>query len=126
MSGSFYEIFSRVMKVLVGKKVTIPGSFKRYIYVHTHLLLIYGCVHVICSKSNRSAISCSCRATSGYLYPLDKGFIFVHKPAVYIKFDGIASVNFARMSGSAGVSRSFDFEVEMKDGNGHHFSSLMK
>ena len=30
MSGSFYEIFSRVMKVLVGKKVTIPGAFKRY------------------------------------------------------------------------------------------------
>jgi structure-specific recognition protein 1 len=50
----------------------------------------------------------------------------VHKPAIYIKFDGIASVNFARMSGSAGVSRSFDFEVEMKDGNAHHFSSLMK
>lgn len=30
------------------------------------------------------------------------------------------------MSGSAGVSRSFDFEVELKDGNAHHFSSLMK
>ncbi len=29
MSGSFYEIFSRVMKVLVGKKVTIPGAFKK-------------------------------------------------------------------------------------------------
>lgn len=78
------------------------------------------------SKNNQSAIACSNRATSGYLYPLDKGFIFVHKPALYIKFDGIASVNFARMSGSAGVSRSFDFEVEMKDGNAHHFSSLMK
>ncbi len=31
MSGLFYEIFSRVMKVFVGKKVTIPGSFKRYV-----------------------------------------------------------------------------------------------
>lgn len=30
LSGSFYEIFSRVMKVFIGKKVTIPGSFKRY------------------------------------------------------------------------------------------------
>ena len=60
---------------------------------------------------------CSNRATSGYLYPLDKGFKFVHKPALYIKFEGIASVNFACMSGSAGASRSFDFEVEMKDGN---------
>lgn len=30
MSGSFYEIFSRVMKVFIGKRVTIPESFKRY------------------------------------------------------------------------------------------------
>ena len=31
LSGSFYEIFSRVMKVFIGKKVTIPGSFKKYV-----------------------------------------------------------------------------------------------
>ena len=36
MSGSFYEIFSRVMKVLVGKKVSIPGSFKRWEYTHNY------------------------------------------------------------------------------------------
>ena len=29
MSGAFYQLFSRVMKVLVGKKVTIPGAFKK-------------------------------------------------------------------------------------------------
>lgn len=78
------------------------------------------------SNNNQCAITCSSRAASGYLYPLDKGFIFVHKPAVYIKFDAIASVNFARMTGGAGVSKSFDFEVELKDGNVHHFSSMMK
>lgn len=78
------------------------------------------------SSNNQCAIACSNRATSGYLYPLDKGFIFVHRPAVYIKFDAIVSVNFARMSGSAGISRSFDFELEMKDGNVIHFSSIMK
>ena len=78
------------------------------------------------SNNNLQAISCSNRATNGYLYPLDKGFIFVHKPTIYIKFEGIASVNFARMTGGAGVSRSFDFDVELKDGNVHHFSSMMK
>ena len=91
-----------------------------YTLIHTHL---YSCT---CSSSNQRAITCSSRAASGYLYPLDKGFIFVHKPAVYIKFDAIASVNFARMTGGAGVSKSFDFEVELKDGNVHHFSSMMK
>ena len=39
MSGSFYEIFSRVMKVFVGKKVTIPGSFKRYVGIYFYLII---------------------------------------------------------------------------------------
>lgn len=78
------------------------------------------------SNNNLQAISCSNHATNGYLYPLDKGFIFVHKPTIYIKFEGIASVNFARMTGGAGVSRSFDFDIELKDGIIHHFSSMMK
>ena len=90
---------------------------------HTHVHTRCTCTY---SNNNQCAITCSSRAASGYLYPLDKGFIFVHKPAVYIKFDGIASVNFARMTGGAGVSKSFDFEVELKDGNVHHFSSMMK
>ena len=32
MSGMFYEVFSRVMRVLVGKKITVPGTFKRYFH----------------------------------------------------------------------------------------------
>ena len=31
MSGTLYEVFSRVMRVLVGKKITVPGSFKTYV-----------------------------------------------------------------------------------------------
>ena len=34
MSGMFYEVFSRVMRVLVGKKITVPGTFKRCVHVH--------------------------------------------------------------------------------------------
>lgn len=106
LSGRLFEVFSRVMRIVVDKRITVPGSFK--------------------TNNELCAVPCSCKATSGFLYPLDKGFIFVHKPAVFITFDAIASVNFARMSGNAGVSRSFDFEVDLKDGAVHHFSSLMK
>ena len=35
------------------------------------------------------------------------------------------TVNFERMS-SGGVSRSFDFDIETKDGSIIHFSSLMR
>ena len=29
MSGSLYEVFSKVMRALVGKKITVPGPFKK-------------------------------------------------------------------------------------------------
>ena len=94
-----------------------------------HVFNIKNCFYFcfyFCSSNNQTAITCSHRATSGFLYPLDKGFIFVHKPAVYVKFEDIVCVNFARMSGVAGVSRSFDFDLDLKDGTTMHFSSLMK
>lgn len=59
------------------------------------------------------------------LYPLERGFIFVHKPPVHIRFDEISSVNFARVAGGGGSSRSFDFEVETKSGS-YVFSSIEK
>ena len=29
MSGVLYEVFSKIMRALVGKKITVPGSFKK-------------------------------------------------------------------------------------------------
>ena len=58
------------------------------------------------------SIACSYKAATGFLYPLDRGFIFIYKPAMHIRFDEISSVNFARGSGS--TTRSFDFEIETK------------
>ena len=53
--------------------------------------------------------------------------IFVHKPTVYVKYEQVACVNFARVSsGGSGASRSFDFEIDLKNGNGYTFSSIMK
>ena len=30
MSGALYEVFSKIMRALVGKKITVPGPFKRF------------------------------------------------------------------------------------------------
>ena len=79
MSGTLYEVLSHVLRVLVGKK-----DYSARLFQHSRRYLLL---------------------TNSFLYPLDKGFIFVHKPTIYIKFEGIASVNFGRMSGGAGVSR---------------------
>ena len=54
------------MKVMVNKKITLPGSFTGH--------------------SGTQAISCSHNAASGFVYPLERGFIFVYKPPIYIRF----------------------------------------
>lgn len=57
------------------------------------------------------------------MYPLERGFIYVHKPPIHIRYEEITSVNFAR---SGANTRSFDFEVELKSGVVHTFSSIEK
>lgn len=106
MDGPIYEIVSRLMKAVVGRRITVPGTFK--------------------SHNGLSCITCSYKAGSGMLYPLERGFIFVHKPPVHVRFDEISSVNFARVAGGGGSSRSFDFEVETKSGTTYVFSSIEK
>ncbi|KAJ3588357.1 hypothetical protein NHX12_011950 [Muraenolepis orangiensis] len=76
MSGSLYEMVSRVMKALVNRKITVPGNFQGH--------------------SGTQCITCSYKATSGLLYPLERGFIYVHKPPVHLRFEEISCVNFAR------------------------------
>ncbi|XP_042202637.1 FACT complex subunit SSRP1-like [Callorhinchus milii] len=101
MSGPLYEVVSRIMKSLVSRKITVPGNFL--------------------GNSGAHCITCSYKASSGLLYPLERGFIYVHKPPVHIRFDEISHVNFAR---GTTTTRSFDFEIETKQGSQYTFSSI--
>ena len=69
------------------------------------------------------AISCSYKAASGFVYPLERGFIFVYKPPIYIKYEEVKNVNFARSGGS---NRSFDIEVHTRGDSVYTFSSIEK
>ena len=75
------------------------------------------------SHSGSPAIQASYKAAVGLLYPLERGFIFVHKPPIYLRFEEIAFVNFSRSTGS---NRSFDFEIEAKASATFTFSSIDK
>ena len=33
MNGPLYEIFAKIMREIVGKKITVPGSFKKYVFM---------------------------------------------------------------------------------------------
>ncbi|NP_001156579.1 structure specific recognition protein-like [Acyrthosiphon pisum] len=103
ISGPTYGVLAQVMKAIVNRKITTPASFKGH--------------------SGTSAIGCSYKAAAGYVYPLERGFIYIHKPPIHIRFEEISSVNFARGGGS---TRSFDFEIELKNGVIHTFSSIEK
>lgn len=103
MSGLEYEIVSRIMKTLVNRKITVPGNF--------------------IGHTGTQSIQCSYKAATGFLYPLERGFIFIHKPPMHIRFDEVASVNFARSSGN---TRSFDFEVETRGGTVFTFVGVEK
>ncbi|KAJ1532076.1 hypothetical protein ONE63_000705 [Megalurothrips usitatus] len=103
VSGPTYEVMGKVMKAIVNRKITVPGSFVGH--------------------SGTPAVGCSYKAAAGYMYPLERGFIYVHKPPIHIRYEEINSVNFAR---SGANTRSFDFEVELKSGVVHTFSSIEK
>ncbi|KHN87755.1 FACT complex subunit ssrp1-B [Toxocara canis] len=103
MSGNVFEVVSKIFRVMVDMKITVPGTFVGH--------------------SGTPAIMCAHKQTSGFLYPLEKGFVYVHKPPMYIRFEEISSVNFARSDVS---TRSFDFEVEMKGGSTLVFNSVEK
>lgn len=101
MSGPSIDVFSSVVKAVVKKRINLPD------YVN----------------GTNSAISCSYKNNNGLLYPLERGFMYVHKPAIHVRFEEISSINFARSDGS---TRSFDLEIETKAGSTHIFNSIEK
>ncbi|VDK66042.1 unnamed protein product [Onchocerca ochengi] len=103
MSGTVFEVVSKIFRVMVDMKITVPGSFVGH--------------------SGTPAVMCAHKQASGFLYPLEKGFVYVHKPPMYIRFEEISCVNFARSDVS---TRSFDFEIEMKGGSLLIFNSVEK
>uniref|UniRef100_A0AC35EQG5 FACT complex subunit SSRP1 n=1 Tax=Panagrolaimus sp. PS1159 TaxID=55785 RepID=A0AC35EQG5_9BILA len=55
--------------------------------------------------------------------PMDKGFMYVPKPPIYIRHEEIANVNFARSDIS---TKTFDLEITTKGGTSFVFSSVAK
>ncbi|CAG8642219.1 14762_t:CDS:2, partial [Acaulospora colombiana] len=100
-----YEVFSNVFHVLAKKKIIKPSGFK--------------------SQHDEVAVKCSLKANEGYLYPLEKCFLFIPKPPTLIKNGDIDKlmrfqlVFRVSMTGNAGkgaltTSRTFDVKFCMK------------
>jgi structure-specific recognition protein 1 len=94
MRGSLSNLVAKTFKVIAKKKVFIPGKF---------------------SNANQQAcIKCAYRANEGLLYPLEKQFVFIHKPPILVRFNEVESVEFQRYAGGQGSTRNFDLCVNLK------------
>lgn len=120
MRGLLYEIMAKLFRVLIKSKIIIPGNFLGLVYFKILKFILF---KTLFSASGTAAISCALRQASGYLYPLEKGFVCIHKPPMYIRFEEIDNVHFARSDVS---TRSFDFEILQKTGTSLLFSSVGK
>jgi structure-specific recognition protein 1 len=94
MQGSLCNLIAKTFKVISKKKVFVPGKFEN----------AYG----------KACVKCALRASEGHLYPLEKSFVFIHKPPVLIRFDEVDSVEFQRYQGGAGSTRNFDLSVKLE------------
>lgn len=94
MHGQLSNLIAKTFKVIAHKKVFIPGKFA--------------------NANQQACVKCALRANEGHLYPLEKQFIFIHKPPVLIRFDEVESVEFQRYAGGQGSTRNFDLCVTLK------------
>ena len=101
-----HSIVAQIFRGLAGKKVVTPS--KDFISHH-----------------QQSGVKCSVKASEGYLFFLDKSFMFVPKPAQYISFENISVIVLSRVGGAISASRTFDLTITLKGGQGEHqFSNI--
>ena len=98
MRGTLSNLIAKTFKVISRKKVFIPGKFA--------------------NATQQACVKCAVRANEGFLYPLEKQFVFVHKPTIIIRFNEIESVDFQRYAGGQGSTRNFDLQVNLKESMG--------
>jgi len=103
LSGALYQIVVKLFRVFVGIKVTVPPKAD--------------------NGEESNAVNCSHKQSHGLLYPMEKGFMYVPKPPIYIRFEEISAINFAR---SDVTTKTFDLEISVKTGGSYTFNSVAK
>ncbi|KAK4686032.1 FACT complex subunit SSRP1/POB3, partial [Tremellales sp. Uapishka_1] len=102
-----FQVVSRVLKSMTGKKVTPPGSFR--------------------NSQGLNGIKANVKAIQGELYFLEKGLIFIAKQPIYVEFSKTESISFSRVGGGIALAKTFDMRVVSKtEPNDHVFSAISK
>lgn len=101
-----HEVVGNLFRGLTGRRMIVPGSFSS--------------VHA------QAGVSCSLKASEGYIFPLETCFMFVPKPTVYIPLSEIKFVTFSRVGAQvSSSSRTFDMSITLiNNGGEHQFSNI--
>ena len=92
LEGPAYDIITTMIKFIAKKSVFVPSGFV--------------------TNKNNQCLKCSVKASEGYLFPLNKSMIFVHKPTTFIWHDDITHVELLWVSEYVGSTGwSFDLKV---------------
>lgn len=107
LEGYTYDVICDLFKIFTGQKISGCGEFL--------------------SSFDQRGLKCSVKANDGFLYPLDRGFFFIHKPPIYVAYSSVSAVEFTRVNASSATStRSFDLIVYTKDGNEYQFNHIQR
>ncbi|KAK1444941.1 fact complex subunit ssrp1 [Babesia gibsoni] len=90
LTGKTYSVVTKLFGTLVGKPIVVPGEFK--------------------SDKGESGFSCTYKATSGHLFPLNRSLLFIVKPVIFIRLST--------------QNRLFAFSVSTKMGQEYEFTNI--
>eukprot|EP01088_Endostelium_zonatum_P012790 TRINITY_DN27066_c0_g1_i1.p1 TRINITY_DN27066_c0_g1~~TRINITY_DN27066_c0_g1_i1.p1 ORF type:complete len:558 (-),score=161.05 TRINITY_DN27066_c0_g1_i1:62-1735(-) len=113
MKGRPMKIFKTVLTTLTGKTfvTTTPKNGPEFK-----------------STTDAPAIKCSFKLdTNGFLYLLEKAFLYLPKPTTILAYSDVTFVEFGRMSsGTSTSTRTFDFIVHTKNGSDYAFTGIAR
>ena len=106
--GPSGDVFVRLLKAVGGCKLTRQGQFT--------------------AADGGHAVKAANKAEVGHLFPLEKSFFYLPKPATLLHYADVESVEFERHSGphAAATQRTFDVAVSMRAGATHTFHGVPK
>lgn len=76
------------------------------------------------SHRGQYGIKCFIKASEGFLYCLEKAFMFVPKPATYLSYEQVQTITFSRVGGAVSALSTFDITVHVKGGGSNQFNNI--
>ncbi len=102
---------------LSGKKVISAGLYRTYSFLSR---LYYN----LSSAQNSAGFKCSYKANEAFLFPLDKSFLSIPKPPIFIPHAEIGAVTFSRVGGASSTTKFFEMRISMSNGTEYGFANI--